>query len=392
MYKTIVVGGGTSGLACACFLDSNTLLLDRQEVGKKLSIAGNTRVNLTNLANLDIFLESYSPRGDFLRDAFKAFFRDDLINFINTLGLKTQVENGKVFLKDYNGKQLVERMKKYITGKKIKIHENERVIKIEKEHHFFVYTNKNVYESQNVVIATGGMSYNKLGSEDGYAFAQSFAHTIVPLKPFETPFCVEEGLFKDLSGITLQNIQIKYKNKIFRGNLLFTHFGLSGPLILDVSFYVNDGDTIYINFLGDNKDIFLKDLYEANNLKSAIKNYLPKRLLDNILNKMPFIVKNIAEISKRDLNSLFDLLFDYKIVVKLCGFNKAFVTKGGVALKEINPKTCESKLVSGLFFCGEVLDIAGKIGGFNIQAAFSTAYLVCLKIRQSAVKKHVKSD
>ncbi len=392
MYKTIIVGGGASGLACACFLDDNTLILDRQKVGRKLSIAGNTRVNLTNLANLDTFLDSYSPKGDFLRDAFKAFFRDDLINFINTLGLKTQVENNKVFLKDYQGKELVERMKKYIASKKIKIQENERVIKIEKKQLFFVYTNKKVYESQNVVITTGGLSYNKLGSKDGYTFARYFTHTIAPLKPFETPFCLRESLFKNLSGITLQNIQIKYKNKIFNGDLLFTHFGLSGPLILDVSFYVSNGETIYINFLGDNKDNFLKDLYEVNNLKSVIKNYLPKRFLDNILNEMPFIVKNIAEVSKKDLNSLFDLLFNYKIVVKLCGFDKAFVTKGGVPLKEINPKTCESKLVSGLYFCGEVLDIAGKIGGFNIQAAFSTAYLVSSKIRQSAVEKHVKSD
>lgn len=392
MYKTIIVGGGASGLACACFLDDNTLLLERQRVGRKLSIAGNTRVNLTNLANLDTFLDSYSPKGDFLRDAFKAFFRDDLINFINTLGLKTQVENNKVFLKDSQGQELVRRMKKYIESKKIKIQENERVIKIEKKQLFYVYTNKNVYKSQNVVIATGGLSYNKLGSMDGYMFAKMLGHSITPLKPFETPFCIKEDLFNNLSGITLKNAQIKFKNKIFNGDILVTHFGLSGPLVLDLSFYVDNGDIVYINFLGNNKNNFLEDLYKNKILKTTLCNYLPKRFVNNISTKMPFIYKNISQVSKKELTTLFEFLFRYKLLVKLCGFDKAFVTKGGILLKEINPKTCESKLVNGLYFCGEILDIAGKIGGFNIQAAFSTAYLVSSKIRQSAIEKHVKSD
>lgn len=388
MYNAIIIGGGASGLACACFCNKNTLVLDKQKIGRKLSIAGNSRVNITNLVDLNNFIKAYTPNGDFLRDAFKVFFREELIDFVNKLGFKTQAENAKVFLSNSNGEELVNRIKDYIIDRKVQVHEYERVIKIERNEHFFVYTTKNIYESKNIVIATGGLSYPKLGAcADGYNFAKSFGHNIVPLQPFETPFCIKYDLFQNLEGISLDNVEIKYKNKIFSGNLLFTHFGLSGPVILDLSSHTKKGDQIYINFLGSDKDRLLKDLnYENKNLKSIIKKYLPKRFAENISGKIPFINKNISEISKKDLSLFLDLLFNYKITVELCGFKRAFVTKGGVSLKEVDPKSCASKLVKGLYFCGEVLDIAGTIGGFNIQAAFSTGYLVSQKLGSLPLK------
>lgn len=388
MYNAIIIGGGASGLACACFCNKNTLVLDKQKIGRKLSIAGNSRVNITNLVDLNNFIKAYAPNGDFLRDAFKVFFREELIDFVNKLGFKTQAENAKVFLSNSNGEELVNRIKDYIIDRKVQVHEYERVIKIERNEHFFVYTTKNIYESKNIVIATGGLSYPKLGAcADGYNFAKSFGHNIVPLQPFETPFCIKYDLFQNLEGISLDNVEIKYKNEIFSGNLLFTHFGLSGPVILDLSSHTKKGDQIYINFLGSDKDRLLKDLnYENKNLKSIIKKYLPKRFAENISGKIPFINKNISEISKKDLSLFLDLLFNYKITVELCGFKRAFVTKGGVSLKEVDPKSCASKLVKGLYFCGEVLDIAGTIGGFNIQAAFSTGYLVSQKLGSLPLK------
>jgi len=388
LYNAIIIGGGASGLACACFCNKNTLVLDKQKIGRKLSIAGNSRVNITNLVDLNNFIKAYAPNGDFLRDAFKVFFREELIDFVNKLGFKTQAENAKVFLSNSNGEELVNRIKDYIIDRKVQVHEYERVIKIERNEHFFVYTTKNIYESKNIVIATGGLSYPKLGAcADGYNFAKSFGHNIVPLQPFETPFCIKYDLFQNLEGISLDNVEIKYKNEIFSGNLLFTHFGLSGPVILDLSSHTKKGDQIYINFLGSDKDRLLKDLnYENKNLKSIIKKYLPKRFAENISGKIPFINKNISEISKKDLSLFLDLLFNYKITVELCGFKRAFVTKGGVSLKEVDPKSCASKLVKGLYFCGEVLDIAGTIGGFNIQAAFSTGYLVSQKLGSLPLK------
>lgn len=388
MYNAIIIGGGASGLACACFCNKNTLVLDKQKIGRKLSIAGNCHVNLTNLVYFDYFIKSYTPNGDFLRDAFGVFFREELINFVKKLGLKTQTQNSKVFLSNSNGQDLVSRIKDYIIDRKVQIHEYERVIKIERNEHFFVHTTKNIYESKNIVIATGGLSYPQLGAcADGYNFAKSFGHSIVPPQPFETPFCIKDDLFKGLNGISLSNVEIKYKNKIFKGNLLFTHFGLSGPVVLDLSSHTNNGDKIYINFLGSYKDRLLKDLNNENrNLKSIIKKYLPKRFSENISREIPFISKNVSEISKKDLSLAFDLLFNYKITVELCGFKRAFVTKGGVSLKEIDPKSCASKLVEGLYFCGEVLDIAGTIGGFNIQAAFSTGYLVSQKLGSLPLK------
>lgn len=388
MYNAIIIGGGASGLACACFCNKNTLVLDKQKIGRKLSVTGNSRVNLTNLADLDNFIKAYTPNGDFLRDAFKVFFREELIDFVHKLGLKTQSENAKVFLSNSNGKELVNKIKNYITDRKVQIHEHERVIKIKKNGHFFVYTTKNIYESKNIVIATGGLSYPQLGAcADGYNFAKFFGHSIVPPQPFETPFCIKDDFFKGLEGISLNKVEVKYKNKVFSGNLLFTHFGLSGPVILELSSKVKNGDKVYINFLGTNKDSLLKDLNNENkNLKFIIKKYLPKRLVDNISKQIPYICKNVSEISKKDLRLFLDFLFNYRITVELCGFEKAFVTKGGVSLKEVDPKSCASKLVEGLYFCGEVLDIAGAIGGFNIQAAFSTGYLVSQKLGSLPLK------
>ncbi|OSS42757.1 NAD(FAD)-utilizing dehydrogenase [Desulfurella amilsii] len=388
MYNAIIIGGGTSGLACACFCNKDTLVLDKQRIGKKLSVAGNSRVNLTNLADLDDFIKAYIPNGNFLRDAFGVFFREELIDFVSKLGLKTQIENTKVFLSNSNGEEFVKRIKNYIIGRKAQIHEYERVTKIEQNKHFFVHTTKSIYEAKNIVIATGGLSYPKLGAcADGYNFAKSFGHNIAPTQPFETPFCIKDDLFKNLDGISLDNVEIKYKNKIFSGNLLFTHFGLSGPTILDLSCYTKNGDKIYINFLGNDKEHLLKDLNDENkNLKSIIKKYLPKRFAENMSEKIPFIKKKILEVSKKDLNLLLNLIFNYKVTVELCGFERAFVTKGGVSLREVDPKSCASKLVKGLYFCGEVLDIAGTIGGFNIQAAFSTGYLVSQKLGSLPLK------
>ncbi len=375
------MGAGTSGLACACFCKGKTLLIDKQSAGKKLSIAGNERVNLTNLAELNEFLKAYTPNGEFLRDAFKIFFRDDLIKFIKTLNLDIQIENNKIFLKNSNGKILVNKLKNFILDRNIHLHENEKVIKIEKKETFLVHTSKNLYRSKNLVIATGGLARKKLGaSADGYMFAKSFGHTIVAPKPFETPFCVKDNLFDNLSGVSLENVEIKYKNRLFRDNLLFTHFGLSGPVILEASCFVKNGDLISINFLGKDKGVFLNEIEKAKSIKSFIKYYLPRRFVDNISKKFPFIEKNTNELSKKNINLAFELLCNYKINVKLCGFDRAFVTKGGINLKEIDPKSCSSKLVDNLFFCGEILDIAGPIGGFNIQAAFTTGYLVSQKL------------
>ncbi|MGC8791132.1 MAG: NAD(P)/FAD-dependent oxidoreductase [Desulfurella sp.] len=380
MYNAIIVGAGTSGLACACFCKGKTLLIDKQSAGKKLSIAGNERVNLTNLADLNEFLKAYVPNGEFLRNAFKIFFRDDLLRFINTLNLDIEVENNKVFLKNSNGKILVNKLKNFILNRNIHLVENEKVIKIEKKETFIVYTSRNIYKSKNLVIATGGLARKKLGaSADGYMFAKSLGHTIIPPKPFETPFCIKDSLFENLSGISLY-VQIKYKNKIFSGDMLFTHFGLSGPVILEASCFVKNCDIININFLGKNKDIFFKELEKAKSIKLLIKDYLPKRFINNISKKIPFIEKNINQVSKKNIHFAFELLCNYKINIKLCGFDRAFVTKGGINLKEVDPKSCSSKLVSNLFFCGEILDIAGPIGGFNIQAAFSTGYLVSQKL------------
>lgn len=390
MHSVAIVGAGASGLFAALNINlKNSIIFDKNSGAKKLSITGNSRCNITNAINFDSFLEAYGKNGQFLRDAFKIFFRDELIEFLKSQNIETANENDKIILKNIKSKQFAQKLLKIVKNKKnIEFKAYESVLNIKnKDGIFTITTDKGKYTSKTVLLACGGRSYPATGSTgDGYGFAQSLRHTIVKPKPFEVPFCSDNRIVKNLQGISLQDtdIAIKIKNKKVKtkGDIIFTHFGISGPAILKLSEYDFQKTSIYIKFVKCTEDEFIKKMRKYNGkIKNYIRNYLPKRAIDYLIQ----IDKNTKEISKKELNTLLDTLFRFEMDVKKCSFDRAFITQGGIALKEINPKNMESKIVKNLFFAGEIMDIQGSIGGFNLQAAFSTAFLAASNINNLAL-------
>jgi hypothetical protein len=283
---------------------------------------------------------------------------------------------------------------------KVQIKYNEAVMEVrynESEEIFQIKTKNRKYKSKKIVIATGGKSYSTTGSTgDGYIFARSLGHTIEKPLPALTPIYIKNYPFKELSGISFENVPISLwrENKKMRttfGDVLFTHKNISGPGILNFSRYVMPGDTIKINFVGI-EDIegfrrdFIEDIQSNGKLlvKTILREYtLPKRFIDKLLAIVGIGEETTgAHLNKKKRNKLIEMLTGFPMIVeKLGGFHLAMVTKGGVSLKEVSSKTMESNIVKGLYFVGEVLDIDGDTGGYNIQAAFSTGYVAARNIR-----------
>jgi len=377
VFDVIIVGAGASGLACAYFLKTNNVIIfDKYEGARKLAITGNNRCNVTNTLAFEDFLLGYGKNGQFLRDIFKSFFRYELLLWLKGLGIVTQEENGKIFLKNVSSKEFSKILKDTVE-RRIKTKKFEPAISVKKDGNIFiVQTKKNSYKTYNLVLATGGKSYPQTGSDgSGYSLAKQLGHTIVDLEPIEVPFC-SKWKIKHLSGITLRNatVTLKLENKktTEKGDLLFTHFGVSGPVILKLSVNSFKEAEISIKLLDSPKSIVEKlHLY-----KGKTKNYLSKFLPKRIAELSPHKELRAANLNKKQLRDVENFLSDFRVKVTKCGFKRAFVTKGGVDTKEIDPKTFESKLIKNLFFCGEIVDIQGSIGGFNLQYAFSSAYTV----------------
>ncbi len=402
IYDVIVIGAGASGMMAAgraAEVGAKVLLLEKMpRVGLKLGITGKGRCNLTNQGEIQSFLDSYSPDGRFLRNCFARFLNQDLINFIEQRGVPLVVERGgRVFPKSNRALDVVSALMAYVKEKGVTLKKEQTV----KEILFHsgrvrgVSTNGEILEARAIVLATGGASYPRTGSTgDGYRMAQKVGHRIIPIRPYLIPLVIKEAWVRELQGLALKNVSAAVyvngrKGPSEFGEMLFTHFGISGPIILTLSGSIVDvlkqGQVeISINLkpalTQEQLDERLKRELKAHHLKglqAILKLLLPNRMIPLFLAlvKIPGDKKG-NQISAEERSRLKTLLTDLRMTVSgPRPLDEAIITAGGIHLKEVDPKTMESRIIKGLFLCGEILDIQGKTGGYNLQAAFSTGWV-----------------
>jgi predicted Rossmann fold flavoprotein len=386
MYDVIVVGGGPSGVIAAITCSNNglkTLLIEKNdELLRKFKLTGGGRCNLTNNYNKQKFLNDIND-GTFFKDSFSKFNNIDLKNFFERNGIIFTLEKNRYFPKSGKSQELINFLKGELNKTDRMIAE---VLDIGKEKLFVVDTTKGTFKSKIVIVATGGKSYPLTGSTGfGYEIAKKFGHKVTPLFPSET-FIYVEGT-KELSGISIE-ANCKYLDYNESGSILFTHFGLSGPAILNLS------EKIARNIAIENKiymDLIPKikpEELEADFLSSKgsmklsewLVKFFPKRLAFSLFLELQS--KKMASISKKERQEIIKTLKEYKLIVANTGpIEKAIVTAGGISLDEINSVTFESKIVKGLYFVGEVLDLHGPIGGYNLTIAFSSGFSAASHIR-----------
>ena len=396
-YDVIITGGGPAGLFCAIHSASagrRVLVLEKMpSCGRKLLITGSGQCNLTHEGEISEFFSHYGAAGKFLRPALMNFTNRDLVDFFSSRGVSFETDkNGKIFPTTKKAGDILSVLLRECEEKGVLIRCGEAVISAEKkDDNFIVKTQSGEYVSGKLVISTGGASYPQTGSSgDGYRIVKSLGQPVTEIAPALTPVYVNDYPFGDLSGISFENAGIS----LFRGNkkvvshtgdLLLTHKGLSGPGILDFSRNVLPGDQLKISFItAMSPEEFRKDFAQKiesggiKQVKTVLLDYsLPERFVKRNL-ELSDITPDLtcAHLPKKERNLLIKNLTEYSFEVrKTGGFEEAMVTRGGVDLEGVSPKTMESGIVSGLYFIGEVLDIDGDTGGYNLQAAFSTGFL-----------------
>ncbi len=400
-YQTIVIGGGPAGLFAASRMShGSTLLIEKKErFGLKLLISGSGQCNFTHRGQPAEFLKHYGNNHRFLKKALYEFTNADLIRYFQQEGLHTvEDKNGKIFPSSLKSSDVLDILLRKCRENEVTLLSGKPVTRVEyHEGCFFVYTDSSVFRSGNLVIATGGLSYPSTGSSgDGYRFAEMLGHHIVNPKPALTPVTVKDYRLADLSGISLCDIEVQLyqngkKTATHRGDIVFTLSGLSGPGIIDFSRYIEAGDVLKLNFVNEHSaqfnERFIKEAVSSG--KTTIQAWLrPFNIPRNLLRRLLQIAgvepgMPMAAVNKQSRNALVAGLCECAFEVeKTGGFKTAMATAGGVDLGEVSPQTMESKLVPGLYFAGEVLDVDGDTGGYNIQAAFSTAYLAAKSIQQ----------
>ncbi|MBW4828772.1 MAG: NAD(P)/FAD-dependent oxidoreductase [Clostridiaceae bacterium] len=401
--KIAVIGGGPSGMVAAGFASSkhkNVKLFEKNnKLGKKLFITGKGRCNITNNMDIENFLDNVTTNKDFLYSALYSFTNTDILSLLSNYNLKTKAERGgRVFPVSNKSSDVIKAFKKFLIEKNVNVILNKEVNKIICKNSFFVLEFKDGSNEKfdKVIVATGGKSYPVTGSTgDGYRFAKHLGHSIIDLKPALVPCEVRENWVKDIQGLTLKNVSISAfidNRKVYEnfGEMLFTHFGITGPIVLTMSNIINKyvEQKRKINFFIDLKPALslekldnriLRDFDKYNNkqVKNGLKDLLPQNLIPIVL-KLSGIAeeKSINQITKEERNRLTKTIKNMKLsFLKFRPLDEAIVTSGGVSTLEIDPSTMESKLVSGLFFAGEVIDVEALTGGYNLQIAYSTGYL-----------------
>ena len=395
----------------AADLGQDVALIEKNSsLAKKLLLSGKGRCNLTNACALELFLERFSSSGQFLRDAFKKFFNQELIAFFETRGLKLKTERQmRVFPASDSSDSIVQVLKEELRRKKVNIlykSQMKDVVIQGARARGLLLSDGSFIPAGRIILATGGVSYKFTGSTgEGIEIAKRLGHVVVPLKPGLVPLKVRQGYPKALEGLTLKNIRITFVRALPSGSrvsagqkqivseigeLLFTGFGISGPLVLSLSSRVTDwllaGSGVYAEI--DLKPALSIEQLNArllrefkSNSKKAIgnilKNLLPQRLVAIFLDVVKInLEKRASHITQEERLSLVRMLKAFRLdILKPLSIEEAMVTRGGVSLKEINPRTMESRRVKGLYFCGEMIDVDADTGGFNLQAAFSTGYL-----------------
>lgn len=400
MKDIIVVGGGASGMMAAISaarLGKHVTLIEKNEkLGKKLFITGKGRCNITNTAEINQMIENIPGNSNFLYSALYTFSNADLMEFIESLGVGLKVERGnRVFPQSDKSSDIIKALEKELYKNNVNVMLKTKVddIIIKGNKVSGVLMQNIELNCDSLIISTGGKSYPLTGSTgDGYKFAEKAGHKIEKIRPSLIPLVTEEKWIYDLQGLSLKNVSIKaiYKGKpIYEdfGEMLFTHFGLSGPMILSSSRFIVDKLPEKIELSIDLKPALTSDQldkriqsdfekYSRKMFKNSLDDLLPQKLIPVVI-KLSLINedKAVNQITKDERLRLQSIISGLKVtIIDTRPIGEAIITAGGVSTKEIDPATMESKIIDGLFFTGEVIDVDGLTGGFNLQIAFSTGY------------------
>ena len=426
--QVIVIGAGASGMMAAgraAELGAEVLLLEKMKrPGKKILISGQTRCNLSNSRELNDFIAMYGTNGRFLRNTFHRYFRDDLLAFLKRYGVETKTEpDGRIFPASDDARDVVKAFKRYMADHKVQMRTGIRAtgIQVDGGRVTGVQTEQGAYPTAAVILATGGASYPSTGSTgDGYRMAEAVGHTITRLRPALVPLVVQEiQLARSMQGVSLRNVRLTAFQcradeidssltptrdmgrgtghekapwpiiESHRGEMMMTHFGISGPITLQMSLAIVDAldkgpVSVSIDLQPDLSEKQLHQLLRQDfeihgkrSFKRIISDLLPPKMVEPFVDMTGITSdKAVNQISAEERRSIVSLLKSLRFNIKSpLPIASAMVTAGGISLKEIDPRTMASRLVSGLYFCGEVLDLDADTGGYNLQAAFSTGYV-----------------
>lgn len=403
MKKVVIIGAGAAGMMAASVAADRgldvVLVEKNHRVGRKILITGKGRCNITNDCEIEELIENVPKNGKFLYSAFYTFTNTNVIEMFNSLGVKTKTERGKrVFPESDKAHDIANALEKQINNKKVKLLLNTKVDKIvskDNKVEKVILNNKKEIKCDSVIVATGGLSYPLTGSTgDGYKFAKTLGHTVTDIKPSLIGMEVQENYVSDLEKLALRNISISVYNsknkKVYDdfGELEFTKYGLDGPVIKSASCRMKDTNKENYKIVIDLKPALdeekldkriQKDFQKYTNKKfeKALDDLLPKKLIPIIIKLSDIDPDTVVhQISREQRKNLVKLLKSLTFTLKRYRpIEEAIITSGGIKVSEINASTMESKLVEGLFFAGEVIDVDAYTGGFNLQIAFSTGYL-----------------
>ncbi len=417
MSKVIIIGAGAAGMMAAIAAASNghdvTILEKNEKAGKKIYITGKGRCNITNACDVEELFNNVVTNKKFLYSAFYGFTNDDVVAMLNDAGLETKVERGnRVFPVSDRAGDVISALVRIMKKNGVKIEYDTTVAEIITEHKEISEGDERevvtgvkaasgrIYPADAVIVATGGISYSTTGSTgDGYGFAERTGHKVTALSPALVPFTVAEEDVKELQGLALKNSGVTIydgKKKLYEdfGELLFTHFGVSGPTVLSASSYVAkkikehplrlvidlkpglDTEQLDARVLRDFDEFMNK------NFNNSLDKLLPKSLVPVVIKRSGIDeYKKVHEISREERMRLITTIKNFEFTLTgLRGYNEAIVTQGGVSVKDVDPSTMESKKVKGLYFAGEVLDLDAVTGGFNLQIAWSTGHLAGMSV------------
>ena len=401
MSKVLVIGGGAAGMFAAIFAAYNGnevhLYEKNEKLGKKIYITGKGRCNITNAGDMETLFQSVVTNSKFLYSSFYGYTNQDTIDFFERIGVETKIERGnRVFPVSDRSSDVISGLTRELRNLGVEIHLYSEVVKVvgNEKFEYIELKNGQKVKGDACIVATGGFSYQTTGSTgDGYKFAKALGHEVTEILPALVPLIIKEEYVKELQGLSLRNVKatvLDGKKKLYEdfGEMLFTHYGVSGPLMLSASSYIaSKVKTKELKLIIDLKPALtfeqldqrvLRDFDENINkqFKNAIQKLFPSKLIPVILavsNIDPD--KKVNLITKEERHQFVTLIKNFTFTI--CGlrdFNEAIITKGGIRVKEINPTTMESKLVQNLYFVGEVLDLDALTGGFNLQIAWSTGY------------------
>lgn len=396
MSKVIVIGGGPAGMMAALEAAkyNEVVLVERNnELGKKLKLTGGGRCNITNNRYIEEFFDKVVTNNKFLYSAFYTFTNENLLKYFSDRGLNYKVEyDEKVYTMSDKADEVIEILKKDLDKSKVKVIYGAKVIDLIVEEDVVkgvvIEGGKSIF-GEKVIVTTGGKSVPNTGSDGSmYNILEKYGHSITPLYPALIPLVTKDGFVKNLQGISMKDAvfstKIKKKKIEIQGDMIFTHFGISGPGVLKLSSYinkalVNEEVEISVDFLKEWSREKLSKQIRSNSNKTIINNLrglLPQNFLKEILSMVGVLETKASDLKKEDENKIISYIKEMKLtIIETLSIKAAMVTSGGVKVKEINASTMESKIISNMYFAGEVIDIDAETGGYNLQIAFSTGYL-----------------